>query len=302
MPEPSSLVQCVPNFSEGRDPRVLAALQDAVTSVAEVMLLDIHADPWHHRSVFTVAGAPAAVAEAAFRATRTAVERIDLTEHRGEHPRIGAADVVPFAPLRGLRLRECAALARRVGARIAAELDVPVYLYGSAARHPDRARLHAIRRRGVAELAGRIAQDRDAQPDFGPARLHPTAGATAVGARQLLVAFNVALDTDDVGLARRIARGVRSSSGGLPAVQAQGFLVDDRAQVSMNLINVDVTPPGAAFWAVLKRAEAAGVAVHHSEIVGLIPERAADGWERWRLREPIAAKLLEPRIREALDA
>jgi glutamate formiminotransferase len=297
------LIECVPNFSEGKDPAVLAALRTAVTSVPGVHLLDVHADAWHHRSVFTFVGPADAVAEAAVRGARCAVERIDLTRHRGEHPRIGAVDVIPFVPLDGATMDACVALAKRVGARISEELDVPVFLYARAARRPERVQLWQIRRSGFERLRESIGADGAYDPDFGPRRIHPTAGATAVGARPILVAYNVVLDTDDVALARRIAGSIRTVAGGLPAVQARGFLVDGKAQISTNLLDVDITPPKAVFDAVVRRARAAGVEVASSEIVGLAPERAVPpNAERVvRLGVPVETRILERRIRDAMQ-
>lgn len=292
------LIECVPNFSEGRDPRVIDALVEAVRTVPGVALLDVHRDAWHHRSVLTFAGEPEPVAAAAFATVRLAVARIDLNRHRGEHPRMGAADVVPFVPLEGATMDDCIALARSVGERIGAELAVPVFLYGRAASRDSRAWLPGIRRRGYEELVERVGRDPAFVPDFGPARLHPTAGATAVGARPILVAFNVALDSGDIALARQIARQVRESDGGLPGVQAKGFLVDGRAQVSMNLLNVDVTPPFRAFRKVQQLAGERGVDIAYSEIVGLAPARAlpAGVAETVKLATPVEEKILERRL------
>lgn len=300
----NALIECVPNFSEGRNAAVLASLREAVTAVPGAHLLDVHADAWHHRSVFTFVGAADAVAEAAVRGARCAVERIDLTQHRGEHPRMGAVDVIPFVPIEGATMDDCVALAERVGRRIADELDMPVFLYGRAARRPERTELWRIRREGFEWLRARIGREEAYAPDFGPARMHPTAGATAVGARPILVAYNVLLDTDDVGLARRIAQRIRTTGGGLLAVQARGFLVDGKAQVSMNLLDVDVTPPRAVFDGVAREAAAAGVDVAASEIVGLVPERALpENAERvLRLEVPAETKVLEARIQAAMRA
>lgn len=304
------VVECVPNFSEGRDPEVLAALRLALSEVAGAAVLDVHTDPWHARSVFTVAGAASAVAEAAFRGARAAAELIDLTRHRGEHPRIGAADVVPFVPLEGMELgglrgadmEACVRLARETGRRIAKELEIPVYLYGRAARRPEREQLAPIRRGGFEGLREAIREDPERAPDFGPRELHPTAGATAVGARDVLVAYNVFLDAEDPEPARAIARRIRASDGGLPAVQALGFLVSGRAQVSTNLLDVGRTPPKEVFDAVRREAESLGVEVTRSEIVGLLPEHALppDPEGALMLREPAVEKALERRIREAL--
>jgi len=298
------LVECVPNFSEGRDAGVLEALAAALRSVPGAGLLDVHADASHHRSVFTLAGRPGAVAEAAYRAARVAVERIDLRRHRGEHPRIGAVDVVPFVPLRGASMELCVELAERTGSRIADELGVPVYLYARAARRPGRERLAGIRAGGFEGLREAVRRDPDRRPDFGPPRLHPGAGATAVGARPILVAYNVLLESGEVEPAKRIARRIRASDGGLPAVQALGFLVDGRAQVSTNLLDVDRTPPLAVFEAVRREAVREGVAVAGSEIVGLVPERALPGGaeERLRLEGPAARHVLERRLEAVLGA
>jgi glutamate formiminotransferase len=230
MPRPVPLVECVPNFSEGRDGDTIDALRSAITGVAGALLLDVHIDPSHHRSVFTFAAPPEAAVEAAFRAAAVARERIDLRRHRGVHMRIGATDVVPFVPLRGTTLDDCVALARHLGERIGRELEIPVYLYARAATRPERERLADLRRGGFEQLATRLNGDPAAAPDFGPRHPHPTAGATAVGARPVLVAYNVWLDTPDLEPARAIAREIRASSGGLPAVQAAGFTVAGRAR------------------------------------------------------------------------
>lgn len=295
----AALIECVPNFSEGRNRDTIAALEHAVRSVPGVHLLDVHTDGDHNRAVFTLVGGSAAIGEAAVRAVAVAVTRIDLREHRGQHPRMGAADVVPFVPLEGATLGECAALARRVGQRIGTELGVPVYLYGHAATRPERASLPAVRGRGFEDLLQRVGRDPTLAPDFGPPRLHPTAGATAVGARPVLVAFNVLLATGDVRVAQAVARAVRTSSGGLPAVQARGFLVQGGAQVSLNLLDVDVTPPLAVVEAIAREAARHGTEIVGSELVGLVPERAiiAAGAAALRLPRSVADKLLEPRLR-----
>lgn len=291
-------IECVPNFSEGRDPAVLRALEAAITAVPGVSLLDVHADRWHHRSVFTFVGPPDPVAEAAFQGARAAAERINLVRHEGEHPRMGAADVVPFVPLDDATMADCVRLAERVGRRIGEELDIPVFLYGAAARRPGRTTASDVRLKGFEALHHHVGRDPRWTPDFGPPWLHPTAGGVAVGARRLLVAFNLLLDSDDLALARRIARTIRTSGGGLPAVQARGFLVDHRAQVSANLLDPDVTPPLAVFTAVQRRAAEAGVAVVRSELVGLVPERAvpAEAAHLLKLDAPLERHLLERRI------
>src|SRR5713101_4858984 len=294
------LVECVPNFSEGRDPAIIAALREALVAVPGVELLDVQADPAHHRSVFTFVAPPEAAAAAALRAMRVATERIDLLGHRGEHPRMGATDVVPFIPVRDVTMDDCVALARRFAEHAAAELHIPIFLYARAATRPERERLPEIRKGEFEGLRDRIGSDPAADPDFGPRRVHPTAGATAVGARPFLVAFNIYLDTSDVTLAKEIARKIRTSSGGLPAVQASGFAVGGQAQVSMNLLDLDVTSPAAVFAAVEAEARARGVAVAKSEVVGLIPERGIVGAGAAALKLLDAPDhLLEPKIRAA---
>src|SRR5881296_434057 len=271
------LVECVPNFSEGRNAATIEALRLALTSVPDVRLLDVQSDAAHNRSVFTFVAPPDASVEAALAAMRVATERIDLSRHTGEHPRMGATDVVPFVPVRNVTLDDCVALARRLAERAAAELEIPAYLYAKAAARPERERLPDIRKGEFEGLRERIGKDPAADPDYGPKRIHPTAGATAIGARPFLVAYNIYLDSSDVTLAKDIAKRIRTSSGGLPAVQASGFDVNGRAQVSMNLLDIDVTPPATVFRAVEEAARQHGVAIAKSEIVGLIPERAVIG-------------------------
>lgn len=296
----SPLVECVPNFSEGRNRATIDALRAAIVGVPGVRLLDVQSDAAHHRSVFTFVAPPDAAAEAAFQAMRVATERIDLRKHRGEHPRMGATDVVPFVPVEGVTMDECAGLARKLGERVGNELEIPVFLYAKAAARPERERLPDIRKGEFEGLRDRIGGDPAADPDFGPARIHPSAGATAIGARPFLVAYNIYLDTTDVATAKQIAREVRTSSGGLPAVQASGFEVGGLAQVSMNLLDIDVTPPAAVFAAVEAAARRLGVGVKRSEIVGLIPERALIGAAGDALKLPDAAShILEAKIRDA---
>ncbi len=295
---PSPLVECVPNFSEGRDGATLGALERAITSIPGVRLLDVQADAAHNRSVFTFVAPPEAAVEAALRAMRVATERIDLTRHAGEHPRMGATDVVPFVPVRDVTMDDCVALARRLAQRAAGELHIPVYLYARAATRPERERLPDIREGEFEGLRDRIGKDPAADPDFGPRRIHPTAGATAIGARPFLVAFNIYLDTSDVAIAKEMAKKIRTSSGGLPAVQASGFEVGGKAQVSMNLLDIDVTSPATAFAAVDAEARVRRVAILKSEVVGLVPERALVGAGAAYLRLPDAAgHLLEAKIR-----
>jgi len=297
---PSPLVECVPNFSEGRDGATLEALRRAITGVPGARLLDVQADVAHNRSVYTFVAPPHVAIEAALAAMRVATERIDLTRHRGEHPRMGATDVVPFVPVRDVTLDDCVTLARRLGERAGAELGLPIYLYARAATRPERERLPDVRKGEFEGLRERIGKDPGADPDFGPKRIHPTAGATAVGARPFLVAFNIYLDSPDVAIAKEIAKGIRTSSGGLPAVQASGFEVQGKAQVSMNLLDIDTTPPITVFAAVERMARARGVDVLKSEVVGLIPERALRGAGATALKLPDpAGHLLEAKIRAA---
>ncbi|OLC05587.1 MAG: glutamate formimidoyltransferase [Gemmatimonadetes bacterium 13_1_40CM_70_11] len=297
---PAPLVECVPNFSEGRSRETIAALEAELAAVPGVALLDVQADAAHNRSVFTLVAPPDAALEAAFRAMRVARDRIDLTRHRGEHPRMGATDVVPFVPVRAVTMADCVTLARRLGERAGAELGIPVYLYARAATRPERERLPDIRKGEFEGLRERIGTDPEADPDFGPRRIHPTAGATAIGARPFLVAYNIYLDTVDLAVAKEIAKRIRTSSGGLPAVQANGFAVAGRAQVSMNLLDIDVTSPATAFAAVQAEATKRGVGILKSEVVGLIPERGILGAGGGYLKlADVADHLLEAKIRGA---
>jgi glutamate formiminotransferase len=294
------LIECVPNFSEGRDGALIARLEAAADSVSGAALLDSHRDPDHNRTVLTLAGTPQAVSEAVFRAVRLATDEIDLTRHAGVHPRIGAADVVPFVPLEGASLDDCRALAEALAERLARELELPVYLYAGSARTPERRRLPWIRSPGFEGLAAALASPERA-PDLGPARPHPTAGAVAVGARGLLVAFNLDLDTEDLRIARRVARLVRESSGGLPSVQARGMrLVDQgRVMVSMNLTCPAEVGPGRVYREVARVAAAEGVRVAGAEVVGLIPRAAALECAHALLNlagEPLAERTLEARL------
>ncbi len=273
------LVECVPNFSEGRDPKTIGALRSAITGVAGVHLLDVQSDTAHNRSVFTFVANPDAAVAAAFAAMRVATQQIDLSKHSGEHPRMGATDVVPFVPVTGITMDQCVALARTLGERVGKELEVPVFLYARAATRPDRVLLPDVRKGEFEGMRGRMLD-----PDFGPKRVHLTAGATAIGARPFLVAFNVYLDTQEIAVAKEIAKQIRTSSGGLPGVQASGFIVDGLAQVSMNLLDIDITSPAVVFNAIKARAEKHGVAVQKSEIVGLVPERALIGAAETALR------------------
>ncbi|HEX5691940.1 MAG TPA: glutamate formimidoyltransferase [Roseiflexaceae bacterium] len=277
------MIECIPNFSEGRRQEVIDAIVATIAGVSGAVVLDRSADADHNRSVITFAGPAEAVAEAAFQAVRRAAELIDMNEHRGAHPRVGATDVLPFVPLRGATLDECVALARAVGRRIGDELDIPVFLYEAAATRPERAALPNLRRGEYEGLRDAIGSDPERAPDFGPARLGP-AGATIVGARQPLIAYNVYLNTGDVRIAKRIAKAIRGSSGGLRGVRGLGLLVDGRAQVSMNLIDYTTTPIHRAVEMIAREAAAYGVSVVESELVGLIPEDALIDAARFYLR------------------
>jgi glutamate formiminotransferase / 5-formyltetrahydrofolate cyclo-ligase len=271
------LVESVPNISEGRRLDVIERLAGALTSVPGVYLLDRTSDGSHNRSVFTVAGEHEAVTAGLERLVATAIDEIDMDDQLGEHPRIGAVDVIPFVPLGDTTLDDCIELARRFGARIATRYELPVYLYASAAARADRVKLADVRRGQYEGLKVEIAQN-GRQPDFGPARMHPRAGALAVGARPFLIAWNVNLASDDVELAKRIARRVRESGGGLPRLQGNGFRVEEpergfpvRAQVSMNLLDFRVTPLWRAWEAVEEMAAEDGVTLAESELIGLAP-------------------------------
>jgi glutamate formiminotransferase / 5-formyltetrahydrofolate cyclo-ligase len=266
------LVECVPNFSEGRRPEVVAAIVAAIQDAPGIRLLDVESNADHNRSVVTFVGEPQATADAAFLLTAAAVRLLNMEEHTGEHPRMGAMDVVPFVPISGVTMAECVALAQDLGRRIAEELDVPVYLYAQAAAGPARRRLPDVRQGQYEGLKTAISAP-DRKPDFGPARLHPTAGATAVGARPPLIAFNINLATRNLSVAREIARAVRESSGGLVNVQAMGVDLAEQGlvQVSMNLLDYTRTPIHRAFELVRVEAERRGALIAGSELVGLAP-------------------------------
>jgi len=267
------LVECVPNFSEARRPEVIEKIVNSISSVPSVVILDQHPDVDHNRTVITFVGLPDAVEEAAYRAISTAAQLIDLDHHSGEHPRIGATDVVPFIPISGIDMQECIEIAERLGRRVGEELSIPVYLYEHAARIPARQNLEKIRRGEYETLKNEIGKDPGRTPDYGPSVLD-TAGATVIGARHFLIAYNVYLNTDVVSIAKKIARSVRHSSGGLRYVKAIGLLVDGRAQVSMNLTNFRKTPISTVVEMIRREALRYGVNIHHSELVGLIPEEA----------------------------
>ena len=272
------LIECVPNFSAGRDLATVDAIVSAMSGLSGAWLLDRHSDPDHNRSVITVAGEPETVAEAALRGVGVAAERIDLTRQTGAHPRIGAADVVPFVPITDFSMDDCVELARRTGREIWKRYKIPVYFYEAAATRPERVNLENVRRGQFELLQAEVLSNPDRAPDVGGPRLHPTAGATAVGAREFLIAYNINLNTDDVSIANRIAKAVRSSSGGLSHVKAIGVYLKTRdlAQVSMNLTNFHQTSLLQVFQAGRGQAERMGAGIVGSEIVGLVPRQALD--------------------------
>jgi glutamate formiminotransferase len=265
-----SLIECVANFSEGRDAATVRAIEDAVASSTGVLVLRSEMDADHNRSVITFAGPPDAVAEGALRGIAVAIERIDLRKHAGVHPRMGAADVVPFIPLEGATLADCVAIAHRTGEEVWKRFKIPVYFYEAAARRPERRLLENCRRGGF--------ENPNVAPDLGGPALHPSAGACIIGARKILIAFNINLATGDVGVAREIARKIRASSGGMPFVKALGLPLAGRglAQVSMNLTDFEQTPLHVVFDAVEREAAARGVAIAGSEIIGLVPKKALE--------------------------
>lgn len=297
---PSAIVECIANYSDARRPQVIEAIMQAITAIGGVMLLDRHSDLDHNRTVLTFAGPPAAVEEAAFQSIATAARLINLDEHTGAHPRIGASDVVPFVPISGIHMAECVEMARHLGRRVGAELGIPVYLYEEAATRPERQNLENIRRGQYEALKAELGVKPERDPDFGPRVLGP-AGATVIGARPPLVAFNAYLATDDIAVARKVARALRFSNGGLRYVKALGLLVEGRAQVSMNLTNFHETP--LARVVELLRIEAAryGTTIHHTELVGLIPQQALVDAAQWYLQldafEP--EQVLEQRLAAA---
>src|SRR5215204_4484000 len=270
---PIQLIECIPNFSEARRPEIIDQIVAAIQSVSDVKLLDRSSDLDHNRTVLTFAGSPFGVEEAAFRAIKTASELIDLNNHTGEHPRLGATDVVPFVPLSGATMEDCVAIAKRLGERVGNELRIPVYLYEAAATRPERANLENIRRGQYEGLKAEIESNPERQPDYGPAKLG-AAGATVIGARNPLIAFNIYLTTDEVDIAKKIAKAIRNSSGGLRHVKALGLLVEGRAQVSMNLTNFRETPIARVVETIRREAQRYGVGIHHSALVGLIPQYA----------------------------
>ncbi len=298
------LVECVPNFSEGRRPEVVAAIRDAISAVEGVSVLDVSSDASHNRSVITFVAPVDTAVDAAFAGIRAAAERIDLCKHTGEHPRIGATDVVPFIPLEGSTMEDCVALARALGERVGRELKIPVYLYERAATTPARENLADVRRGEFEGLREELGKNPARNPDFGPAAIHPTCGAIAIGARPFLVAYNIYLGpASNLPVAKSIAKAVRGSSGGFRYVKGLGLEVDGQAQVSMNLVDTEKTPLHNAFDFVKLRAEAEGAAVTWSEIVGLVPEKVLfdTAVSHLQLRQFTPAQVLERQVREAIS-
>jgi glutamate formiminotransferase/formiminotetrahydrofolate cyclodeaminase len=297
------LIECVPNFSEGRRPEVVAAIRDAIAGVGGAHVLDTSADASHNRCVITFVAPIDKVVDAAFAGIAEAQRRIDLTTHSGEHPRMGAADVVPFIPLEGSTMEDCIALARGLGERVGRELDIPVFLYERAATRPDRENLADVRRGEFEGIRSEIGRTPQRTPDFGPTTIHPTAGAVAIGARPFLVAYNVYLGpATNMPIAKEVAKAVRGSVGGLRYVKGLGFEVDGQAQVSMNLVDTEKTPLHQAYDMVRMEAEARGVTPTWSELVGLVPERVLfDAAARHvRLRNFSTDMVLERKVRAAI--
>src|SRR5271157_2155804 len=296
------VIECVPNFSEGADPRRVEAIIAAM-NVDGVRLLDWSMDADHNRSVVTIAGEPNAVVEAAVRGAGKAAELIDLTVQQGLHPRIGAADVIPFVPVSGIKLEQCALLARQAGLEIWRRYGVPVYFYEAAAARPDRANLEEVRKGQFEGLRDAVRKDSARQPDLGGPGLHPTAGACAVGARKFLVAYNIYFDTADVSIVRAIAREIRAASGGLKGVKAMGVLVHGRAQLSMNITDFNVTPISQVHSAVSSLAIRYKTAIAEGEVIGLIPEAACEREGEW-MRQLVGfdeeTKILERRLNSPL--
>jgi len=298
------LVECVPNFSEGRRPEIVDAIRAAIAAVESVHILDVSSDASHNRSVITFVASVEHAADAAYAGIAKARDVIDLTVHEGEHPRLGATDVVPFIPLEGATMDDCIALARKVGERVGRELEIPVYLYERAATRPDRENLADIRRGEFEGLRGEIGTNPARDPDFGPRRIHPTAGAVVIGARPFLVAYNVYLGpASNIAVAKDVAKAVRGSSGGLRYVKGLGLEVDGQAQVSMNLVDIEKTPLYRAFDVVKMEAEARGVSPTWSEIVGLVPERALfeTAARHVQLRDFSSDLVLERQVRSAVS-
>ncbi len=300
---PNPIVECIPNFSEARRPEVVAEIIKAMEAVKGIHILDRHSDLDHNRTVITMVGDPAAIEEAAFMGISKAAELINLDEHSGAHPRIGATDVVPFVPISDITMQECVEMARRLGKRVGETLRIPVYLYEEAAVSPERTNLENIRRGQYEGLKEEIGVKPERKPDFGPSALG-IAGATVIGARQPLIAFNVYLTTNDTSIAQKIAKAVRHSSGGMRFVKGMGVLVEGRAQVSMNMTNYRQTPLARVVEMIRREAERYGVGIHHSELVGLIPQDALNDAATWYMQLDgfSAEQILEQRMMQLMRA
>lgn len=296
----SRLVECVPNFSEGRKPETVQLIAESIAAVESACVLDTHIDPDHNRSVITFVAHPEKVVEAAVSAVRRASQLIDMRSHQGEHPRLGATDVLPFVPVREVTMDQCVSLAHEAGSLIARDLAIPVYYYERAALRPERVNLEDVRRGTLKLLRDEIASNPDREPDAGPARVHDSAGAIVIGARTFLIAFNVILRSNDIDVARQIARTIRARNGGLPFLKALGFRLRTRGlvQVSMNLVNYEVTGMTAAYDAVQREATRHGVEIKSAEIVGLIPQDALDREAAYfsKLENFSEARILEHQI------
>lgn len=291
------LIECVPNFSEGRRPEVIQTVVEAIQSVTGVHLLDTSSDADHNRTVITFAAAPEDIAKAAFKAIECAAQHIDLEAHSGEHPRIGAADVVPFIPLRGVSMLDCVAIAHDLGQRVANQLKIPVYFYEYAALRPERANLAEVRRHRYERLKSTIATDPTQTPDLGPKQLGP-AGAIAIGARPPLIAFNLYLDTDDQTIAQAIAGRIRAANGGLPGIKALGLLVNGQAQVSVNVVNFRQTSLYTLVEQVQQAAKQHNTSITHTELIGLVPQQALIEAALQHLKLPLFTQnlILEQRL------
>jgi glutamate formiminotransferase len=299
------LVECVPNFSEGRKPETVERIAEAIAEVESACVLDTHIDPDHNRSVITFVASPENVVEAAVRAVRRASELIDMRTHRGEHPRLGATDVLPFVPVQAVTMADCVRIAHDAGRRIAHELSIPVYFYEKASRRADRVNLEDVRRGAFELLREQITTNAERAPDEGALVIHDTAGAIAVGARPFLIAFNVVLRSDDIAIPRQIAKTIRARNGGLPFVKALGFRLSTRScvQVSMNLVDYKVTGMDAAYDAIRREADRLGVEIDSTEIVGLVPRDALNRDAEYfaKLENFSEAKILENQMANCRD-
>jgi glutamate formiminotransferase len=296
------IVECVPNFSEGKRKNVIDSIAKAIESTNDVKLLDVQMDKDHNRSVITFIGIPQAVEKAAFKAVKKATESIDLRKHKGEHPRLGATDVIPFVPISNITMDECVIIAKRLGKEIAEKLKIPIYLYEAAATRPDRANLADIRKGEFEGLSKEIGKNPDRKPDFGEAKMHPSAGATVIGAREPLIAYNINLGTNNLEIAKKIASTIRHKDGGFRYVKALGFEIKERGivQVSMNLVNYKKSPIFRVFEMVRLEAERYGVPIVGSEIVGLVPlEALVDSVDYYlRLENFNKSQIMETRLWE----